>query len=155
MQHIENPNQNEKVAAYSLLDHVQRGALILMDLGFFSFEWFDLLTREGYFWISRLWQKTSYEILHTFYHRGETFDGLIWPGAYRADRARSVVRLVTFRVGGTYYQYITNVLTPIQLSLNEIAVLYARRWDIEMAFKLIKRELGLHLFWSAKTSVLL
>jgi IS4 transposase len=52
------------------------------------------------------------------------------------------------------YQYITNVLSPTQLSLHEIVVLYARRWDIEMAFKLIKRELGLHLFWSAKTSVL-
>ena len=65
------------------------------------------------------------------------------------------MRLVSFRVGETNYQYITNVLNPTQLSLHEIAVLYARRWDIEMAFKLIKRELGLHLFWSAKTSVLL
>jgi hypothetical protein len=36
-----------------------------------------------------------------------------------------------------------------------MALLYARRWDIEMAFKLIKRELGLHLFWSAKTPVIL
>ena len=36
-----------------------------------------------------------------------------------------------------------------------MALLYARRWDIEMAFKLIKRELGLHLFWSAKNPVIL
>jgi hypothetical protein len=68
VEHIENPNQNEKVAAYSLLNHIQRGALILMDLGFFSFEWFDHLTIEGYFWISRLLQKTSYEIIHVYYH---------------------------------------------------------------------------------------
>lgn len=155
VEHIENPNQNEKVAAYSLLNHIQRGALILMDLGFFSFEWFDHLTIEGYFWISRLRQKTSYEIIHVYYHQGETFDGLIWLGAHRTDRARNAVRLVSFQVGETNYQYITNVLNPTQLSLHEIAVLYARRWDIEMAFKLIKRELGLHLFWSAKTSVLL
>ena len=39
--------------------------------------------------------------------------------------------------------------------MREMAVLYARRWDIEMAFKLIKRELNLHLFWSAKTTVIL
>jgi hypothetical protein len=39
--------------------------------------------------------------------------------------------------------------------VHAIAVLYARRWDIELAFKLIKRELGLHLFWSAKPVVLL
>lgn len=155
VEHIENPYENEKVASHSLLKHIQRGALILMDLGFFSFEWFDQLTSEGYFWISRLRQKTSFEIIHTFYQQGETFDGLIWLGAYRADRARYAVRLVKFRVGETCYQYITNVIQPNQLSLHDIAVLYARRWDIEMAFKLIKRELGLHLFWSAKTVVIL
>jgi len=155
VEHVENPHQNDKWSARSLLAQIQRGALILMDLGFFSFAWFDLLTKEGYFWISRLRAKTSYEILHTFYQQGETFDGLIWLGAYRADRARYAVRLVTFRVGQQTYQYITNVLHPSQLSLHEIAVLYARRWDIELAFKLIKRELGLHLFWSAKHTVLM
>ncbi len=155
VEHIPDPHENEKVAAPALLEHLQRGALILMDLGFFSFAWFDQLTQEGYFWISRLRQKTSYEILHTFYRQGETLDALIWLGAYRADRARYAVRLVTFQVGATSYQYITNVIHPTQLSLRDIAVLYARRWDIELAFKLIKRELGLHLFWSAKPVVIL
>jgi hypothetical protein len=155
VEHIPDPQENEKVAAPSLLEHLQRGALILMDLGFFSFAWFDQLTQEGYFWISRLRQKTSYEVIHTFYHQGQTLDALIWLGAYRADRARHAVRLVTFKVGATSYQYITNVLHPTQLSLHDIALLYARRWDIELAFKLIKRELGLHLFWSAKLAVIL
>ena len=155
VEHIPNPNENEKVGAYSLLEHLQRGALILMDLGFFSFPWFDQLTGEGYYWISRFRQKTSYEIIHTFYQQGETLDALIWLGAYRADRARYAVRLVTFQVGATTYQYITNVIHPTQLSLHDIAVLYARRWDIELAFKLIKRELGLHLIWSAKPVILL
>lgn len=155
VEYIEDPNQNEKVIAPSLLEHIQHGALILMDLGFFSFAWFDQLTSEGYHWISRLRQKTSYEIIHRFYENGTTFDGLVWLGAHRADRARYAVRLVTFRVGEVSYQYITNVVHPTQLSLHDIAVLYARRWDIEMAFKLIKRELDLHLLWSAKQSVLL
>lgn len=155
VEYVENPKQNEKVVAPCLLAHIQRGALILMDLGFFSFPWFDHLTSEGYYWISRLRKKTSYTVLHTFYHNGSTFDGLVWLGAYRADRARYAVRLVTFQVGALSYQYITNVLDPIQLSLHDIAVLYARRWDIEMAFKLIKRELDLHLLWSGKQNVLL
>lgn len=153
--HIANPHENEKVAAPDLLEHIQRGALILMDLGFFSFPWFDQLTSEGYYWISRLREKTSYTVIHTFYQQGETLDALIWLGKYRADRARYAVRLVRFQVGSLSYSYITNVLHPTQLSLHEIAVLYARRWDIEMAFKLIKRELGLHLFWSAKPVVIL
>jgi hypothetical protein len=155
VEHIQNPDENEKVAAPSLLEHIQQGALILMDMGFFSFAWFDQLTTEGYFWISRLRQKTSYEIIHTFYQNGETLDALIWLGAYRADRARYAVRLITFKVGEHSYQYITNVLHPTQMSLHDVAVLYARRWDIELAFKLIKRELGLHLFWSAKPVIIL
>ena len=126
-----------------------------MDLGFFSFEWFDQLTSEGYFWLSRLRQKTSYEVLHTFYRDGETFDGLVWLGAYRADRARYAVRLVTFRVGEVQYQYLPNVARRTLLSLHDIAVVSAGRWDIELAFKLIKRELDLHMFWSGKLGVVL
>jgi hypothetical protein len=153
--HVDDPNQNEKVTARTFLEHIQPGALILADMGYFGFSWFDDLTTRGYFWLSRLREKTSYSVLHTFYQQGETFDGLIWLGAYRADRTRYAVRLVTFRVGATLYRYITNVLDPHQFSLHDIAALYARRWDIEMAIKLIKRELGLHLFWSSKDEVIL
>ena len=153
--HVDDPNQNEKVTARTFLEHIQLGALILADMGYFGFSWFDDLTTRGYFWLSRLREKTSYSVLHTFYQQGETFDGLIWLGTYRADRARYAVRLVTFRVGATLYRYITNVLDPHQFSLHDIATLYARRWDIEMAIKLIKRELGLHLFWSSKDEVIL
>lgn len=153
--HIDDPNQNEKVTARTLLEHIQPGALILADMGYFGFAWFDELTEGGYNWLSRMREKTSYSIIHTFYQQGETFDGLVWLGAYRADRARYAVRLVTFRVGATLHRYITNVLDPHQFPLHAIATLYARRWDIEMAFKLIKRELGLHLFWSSKDEVVL
>jgi len=155
LEYISDPYENEKVAAGGLLERIQPGALILMDLGFFSFAWFDQLTQEGYSWLTRLRQKTSYTLCHTFYQDGETFDGLVWLGAYRADRARYAVRLVRFRVGAQLYEYLTNVTQPRLLSLHELAVLYARRWDIELAFKLIKRELGLHLFWSAKPGLLL
>ncbi len=32
----------------------------------------------------------------------------------------------------------------------EIARLYARRWDIELAFLTLKEHLGLHLLWTSK-----
>ena len=154
-EHIQKAEENDKVSAPLLLSHIEPGALILMDLGFFSFPWFDQLTQEGYYWISRLRQGTSFKVIHTFYQQGDTFDGWIRLGAYRSDQARFVVRLICFRVGGQVYRYITNVLSPHLLSIKEVATLYARRWDIEMAFKLIKRELGLHLFWSGKAVVML
>lgn len=155
IQHLPDPHQNEKVAAWTLLDTLVAGTLVLADLGYFGFAWFDALTARGLHWVSRLRAKTSYTVLHTFYQQGETFDGVVWLGAYRADRAASAVRLVRFRLGSVTYTYLTNVLDPTVLPLREVARLYARRWDIELAFKTVKRHLGLHLLWSAKEVVLL
>src|SRR5207249_3191751 len=60
-----------------------------------------------------------------------------------------------FRVGGTLVRYLTNVTDPQRLSMREIARLYARRWDVELAFKTLKGEVGLQLLWSSKPVVLL
>ncbi len=155
VQHIANPTQNEKVAARAMLEGLPPASLILADLGYFAFAWFDDLTAMGHWWLSRLRAKTSYEVLHVYYEAGDTFDGLVHLGAYRADRAAWAVRLVRFRVGNNTHAYLTNVLDPTVLSLTEIARLYARRWDIELAVKLVKRHLGLHLLWSAKEAVVL
>jgi len=153
--HQPNPQQNEKVAAAAMVADLPRGTLVLADLGYFGFAWFDALTTQGLWWISRLRAKTTYTVLHRYYEAGEVFDGLVWLGAYRADRAAHAVRLVRFPVGGTTYTYLTNVLDPHVLPLREIAVLYARRWDIELAFKTVKRHLQLHLIWSAHTTAVL
>lgn len=53
------------------------------------------------------------------------------------------------------HRYITNVCDPHQLTPAAAARLYARRWDIELAFDLIKTHLGLHLLWSSKEVVVL
>lgn len=155
MIYVENPNQNDKVEAQELVGQLPPQSLILADLGFFSFAWFDYLTSKGYWWISRLREKTSYALIHTYYQSDIYFDGVIWLGKYRADRAAYAVRLVQFTLGKVQYRYITNVLDPHVLPLREIALLYARRWDIEMAFKMVKQYLKLHILWSAKIEVIL
>lgn len=153
--HQDDPQQNEKVAARQAVAPLAPGTLILADLGYFGFAWFDDLTEQGYHWLSRLRAKTSYTVIHSFYQHGETFDGLVWLGAYRRDHAQYAVRLVQYRHGATLHQYITNVCDPQVFPLPQIAQVYARRWDIELAFKLIKRELHLHLWWSSKQTIIL
>jgi hypothetical protein len=155
MFHLMNPNQNDKFIATQLLESIPTGSLVLADLGFFSFPWFDTLTDNGYWWISRLRNQVTYEVIHTFYQQGDIFDGLVWLGKYRADRAAHAVRLVTFSIGKVHFRYITNVRDPLQLTMKDIALLYARRWDIEMAFKMVKRHLKLHILWSAKPQIVL
>ena len=149
VEHQPAPQQNEKVAARELVADLPAGSLILADLGYFGFAWFDDLTDAGHWWVSRLREKTSYELLHAHYREGDTLDALVWLGEHRADRAKHAVRLVQFRRGQTLHRYVTNVLDPTLLPLAEIARLYARRWDIELAFNLVKTHLGLHLLWAA------
>lgn len=135
-----------------LVEGLAPGTLLLADLGYFSFPWFDYLSGQGYWWVSRLKERVSYELVEVYAYDDTTdlLDALVWLGRYRANRAAHPVRLVCFRIGETHYRYLSNVLSPSQLSLQDIAAVYARRWDIEMAFNLLKRELGLHLWWGAR-----
>jgi hypothetical protein len=149
--------ENDKVAARPLLETIPVGSLVLADLGYFAFAWFDTLTQQGYYWISRFRAKTSYTLIHTFYQREGVLDALVWLGAHRADRAAHPVRLVQFTHRGKTWRYLTNVLAPQQLPIApiaHIAQLYARRWDIEMMFHLVKTHLHLHLLWSSQPSVI-
>lgn len=155
LKHIENPHENDKVSAREMIAELPKKALILADLGYFGFQWFDQLTDMGYFWLSRLRNRTSYEAIHIYFQDENTFDGIIWLGKYRSDRAAHAVRLVQFQVGRHTHRYITNVLDPELLPMTDIAKLYARRWDIELAFKLIKKHLKLHILWSSKDAVIL
>lgn len=146
--------ENEKVAAREAIAALEPGTLILADLGYFSFRWFDEVSAAGHWWISQFRAGTSYTVEHTFYQQGQTRDALVWLGAHRSYHAGRLVRLIEFQRGRQRQQYLTNVLDPGQLPLGEVAGLYTRRWDIESAFKLLKRELGLHLLWSGKPVVI-
>jgi hypothetical protein len=164
----ESTVQNEKVAARSMLEFIPTGSLILADLGYFAFAWFDDLTDRGFHWVSRFRAKTSYELIHTLYEGNGVLDAIVWLGKHRADRAAHAVRLVVFTKNNTTWRYVTNVLDPRVLSVQEISVLYARRWDIEMMFNLVKRpkpvrcwcgakktHLNLHVLWSSHVNVVL
>jgi hypothetical protein len=154
IKYMEQATKNGREQAKALLGSLKAGALVLADLGYFGFEWFDHLTELGYSWISRVKSYTTVVVLHTYYEAGETFDRLVWLGACNIH-GKYVVRQVQFRQGGQLRQYFTNVCDPTVLPLSEIARLYARRWDIELAFLTLKRELGLHLIWSSKQVVVL
>ena len=152
---VEDARANDKGAARGLLAGLEAGSLLLADLGYFAFKWFDDLTDQGYFWISRLRAKTSYVPLHVFYQQAGVLDALVWLGKYRADRAAHAVRLVQVTRHGKTWAYLTNVLDPQRLSLADISQLYARRWDIERRFNLVKTYLHLHWLWSSQLTVVI
>ncbi len=147
-------NADCKVHARAMLRAVAKGSLLLFDLGYFSFPWVDELTQLGYWYLTRQRAKTRYHIVHILYQADGVFDALVYLGVHSSDQAGQLVRLVCFRLGCQQYCYLTNVLDPAQLSLVDIARLYARRWDIELAFRELKEHLGVRLLWSAKLGVI-
>ncbi len=146
--------QNCKVHARAMLTGVEKGTLLLFDLGYFGFEWLDEVTSRGLWYVSRLREKTSYTLVHTHYEREDVLDALVWLGKHQA-RAGHMARLVRVRVGGVTHEYLTNVLDPTLLPVADLVGLYARRWDIELAFLLLKEHLHLHLWWQSKLTGIL
>lgn len=144
------PRQNEKIAARELVRTLPAQSLLLADLGYFAFPWFDELVDAGYHVISRLREKTTYATIHVFTDQDGVRDELIWLGGYRADTAAHAHRLLTIQRGDTTHRYLTSVLDPTILAPHAVVALYAGRWSIEQAFRLVKQELGLHLLWSAQ-----
>ena len=140
--------------AKEMLSGLQAGTLLLFDLGYYNFEWFDTLTQQGIWWVARLRSNGSDTIEHILVQRDGYLEALIFLGAYRSDRAAYLLRLVRVRYRGEWYSYISNISDPFQLSGAEIVALYARRWDIELGFRLLKDHLGLRFLWSAKMQVI-
>ena len=134
-------HENCRVDMLDFLRGLSVGSLLLFDLGYFSFSFLDTLTQWKLWWVCRYREKTSYRIVHVFYRQREVLDALIWLGTGQ-KQARHLVRLVRLGDGIGVRMYLTNVCDPQLLSLGEVAQLYARRWDIEMAFRLRKRVSG-------------
>lgn len=147
-------HSNEKRLAREMVEGLAAGTLVLADLGYFGFAWFDHLTAQGYYWLSRIRARTSYSLVHVYAEGKDFLDAVVFLGKHRANRAAHAVRLVRFRVAGREHAYLTNVLDPQLFPAQEIARAYARRWDFELAVAFVKRELGPHLVWSSKPAVI-
>lgn len=150
------PHATAHCQAYvrTLLQEIQVGTLLLFDLGYDNFEWFDTLTERGIWWISRIRHNASYQIEHILVQRDGYVEALVFLGAYRADRTAYLTRMVRVRYQGSWYTYVTNVTDPLQLPGLPIVRLYARRWDSELGFRLLKAYLGMSWLLSAKLGVI-
>lgn len=130
-----------------LLSALPPGGLLIFDLGFFKFPWFDEFTESGKFFVTRLREKTAYKVCRRLSQSTYYSDEIIEMGQYRSNPCRHKVRLVSVLWGKNWYYYLTNVLDPNQLSAQQVCELYRRRWRIEDAFLLTKRLLGLAYGW--------
>jgi len=150
--YTEDAAANDKRFAAEIVAALPPGGLLIFDLGFFSFLWFDDFTAQQKFFVTRLRQKTSYRSLQVLGEGLQYRDELIALGLYRSNPCHHPVRLVSVLWQGQWYRYLTNVLDPRLLSARQVCELYRRRWRIEDAFLLTKRVLDLAYLWKASSN---
>lgn len=138
----------------ALVEHVQAGALLLFDRGSFSFAFFDTLTTRGIWWISRSTHQVSSRVSHICSQADGILDAIVDLGTVSSCQAQYPVRLIQCWLHGRHYRSLSNVLDPHVLRLEDVVNLYARRWDIELAFRALQDHLNLHHLWSAKWAVI-
>jgi Transposase DDE domain len=146
--YTEDALANDKRFAGAILAALPPGGLLVFDLGFFSFLWFDAFTDGAKYFVTRLREKTAYRTVQVLSSSPYYRDEIIQLGQYRANPCRHPLRLVSVLWQGGWYRYLTNVLAPQALSARQVCELYRRRWRIEDAFALTKRLLDLAYVWT-------
>ena len=145
--YTDDPGANDKAVLPRLLAWLPQGSLLVFDLGFFAFTFFDDLTALGCFFVTRLREKTSFSVQQVLVARAQVRDRIVKLGIYRSNRSTQLVRLIEVYVDGEWRQYLSNVLDAERLSIVEVVELYEYRWRIETAFLLVKRLLDLAYLW--------
>jgi hypothetical protein len=150
--YTEDARANDQRFGAEILATLPVGGLLVFDLGFFSFLWFDDFTAATKFFVTRMREKTAYRTVRVLNHRPYYQDELIQVGQYRSNPCTYPLRMVSVRWQGVWSRYLTNVLDPQVLSARQVCELYRRRWRIEDAFALTKRLLDLAYVWTGSSN---
>lgn len=137
----------ETVIAKSLIPYIQPDWLLLADRNFYSFDLYKQISDQKACVVFRLQRGMS---LHS---EEQLADGSHLLTIYSSEDTKKErgleARLVQYRVMGTKkktetFYLLTNILDPDDLSAEELAQLYAERWEQESAFDELKTHLNTH-----------
>jgi IS4 transposase len=154
--------------------------LLMFDLGYFKYQLFDCITRNGGFFLTRLKKGANPLILAVNrLHRGRALDLVgkhlrdvvrlldrevldvtvevqfsrrVYNG--RRSSARQQLRIVGIKNAetGEYHLYVTN-LPADRLTAEDVGIVYSLRWQIELLFKELKTHFRLEDMPSSKAVI--
>lgn len=146
-----------KSSERALLEKVlEAGVTYIADRGYGSFGIINKVIKAEAYFVFRVKDNLLYEVRQIQeISSGElpncfrqVRDELI---VFKSDKKQTVVRLIEFRVAGSYFRIVTN---RFDLPTLKIIILYAYRWQIELFCKYLKRTLnGLHLLNHSENGV--
>ncbi|MCO6453402.1 MAG: IS4 family transposase, partial [Caldilineales bacterium] len=136
----------------NLLALVKGKTLLILDRGFYDFQFFAALMAQGSDFITRVKSNSRIEIIRHLSSTDSVKDMIVQLGTGQNGAPILTVRMVEVRFGSTWYRYIASVLDPAILPPFVVADLYRRRWRIEDAFNTAKRLLNLSYLWTGSVN---
>jgi hypothetical protein len=155
-----NKHQHELNLLQKLMDQFKAGDLVLADRGFNSYTLLALLLGRGVHGLFRLHQRRPAD-LRKGKRLGKNDRRMTWPkpGLWQRPRylskaiwkripAELSVRVVRFTLAVPGFRaqsvtLVTTLLDPVAYPAEELAPLYARRWQIELWFRDLKTSMGM------------
>ena len=131
-----------------ILNLVSANTLLLLDRGFYHFNFWQQLIEKKVDFITRIKKGASFQVKEVFSNSYALRDRLIILGCGKNKTPILTLRLVEIRSKKQWHSYLTSVLDPIILPPYVVADLYGRRWRIEQAFNTVKRLLDLSYLWT-------
>ncbi len=144
----EKPNASDTRFEENLLELVSAKTLLLLDRGFYHFQFWQKLIAQGIHFITRIKINAAIEYQTVFTDGHALRDRLVKIGSGTKKTPIVTLRLIEIRVGQVWHSYLTSVLDPEILPPYVVIDLYQKRWRIEDAFNTVKRLLGLSYLWT-------
>ena len=132
----------------NLLELVSPQTLLLLDRGFYHFQFWQQLIERGVHFITRIKINASIEYQQVFTDGYALRERLVKIGSGTKKTPIVTLGLIEIRVGKSWRSYLTSVLEPEILPPYVVIDLYQKRWRIEDAFNTVKRLLGMSYLWT-------
>lgn len=143
---LTNAKEHDRGQLEVLVD--DKECMYVFDRGYLDYERFDLMTDDGYFFVSRLRKNAVILVVEQFERPKDPLvssDEMVLIGTTQ-NRTENFFRLIkVFDTKGNELHLITN---RFDLSADEIAELYKSRWAIELFFKWLKQHLNIKKFYA-------
>jgi hypothetical protein len=122
------------------------GTILLFDRGFVDFGWFNRLSEQKVWFITRVKADMPYAVVETRHIQKGRDEIVRLTGKTARKKYPGLLRVVTLeKETGECFQFLTNNMT---LAASTIAAAYKDRWEIENFFRALKQNLKIKSFLS-------